>query len=144
MKIWKTPSTPEILNQMGKQTMSEHIGIVITEVGDDFLEGTMPVDARTVQPYRVLHGGASLVLAETLGSIASSMCINLETQQCFGMEINANHLRPALEGSVVRGVATAIHIGKKSHVWDIKIYNSREQLLCISRLTVAVVEQQAR
>jgi len=125
---------------LGNGTMGEHIGIVFTEVGPDFLKGTMPVDARTRQPYGLLHGGASCVLAETLGSVASAMVIDQEKFICVGLEINANHIRGVREG-IVTGIATPLHIGASTHVWDIKIYDGREKLVCVSRLTVAILKK---
>jgi 1,4-dihydroxy-2-naphthoyl-CoA hydrolase len=125
---------------LGKGTMGEHIGIVITEVGPNFIKGTMPVDARTRQPYGLLHGGASCVLAETLGSVASALVIDPSTFICVGLEINANHIRGVREGTVT-GTATALHIGSSTHVWDIKIHDEREKLVCVSRLTVAILKK---
>ena len=128
----------ERLNASSTHTMIEALSIQFTVIGDDFLEATMPVDSRTVQPMGFLHGGASVALAETLGSVASTLICNLETETCFGLEINANHIKSVREGNVI-GRVTPIHLGKSTHVWDIRIRNSRDQLLCISRLTVAVV-----
>jgi 1,4-dihydroxy-2-naphthoyl-CoA hydrolase len=137
--IWfdKTLSLQHI-KPLGKNTMAEYLGIEWTEVGPDFLKATMPVDHRTNQPYGLLHGGASCVLAETLGSVASAMVVDHSKFLCVGLEINANHIRSAREG-VVTGVASPLHIGASTHVWDIKIYDHREKLVCVSRLTVAVI-----
>jgi 1,4-dihydroxy-2-naphthoyl-CoA hydrolase len=121
-------------------SMGNHIGIKFSEVGVDFLKATMPVDYRTKQPYGLLHGGASCVLAETLGSVASAMVIDPEKFICVGLEINANHIRSAREG-IVTGTCTPIHIGASTHVWDIKIHDEREKLICISRLTVAILKK---
>ena len=126
------------LAPLGKGTMTEHIGIEWAELGNDFLKATMPVDHRTRQPYGLLHGGASAVLAETLGSVASAMVVDHSKYYCVGLEINANHIRSAREG-VVTGVVTPIHLGRQTHVWDIRIYNEEEKLTCISRLTVAIL-----
>ncbi|OQP65634.1 hotdog fold thioesterase [Niastella populi] len=126
---------------LGKGTMGEHIGLVFTEVGPDYIKGTMPVDARTRQPYGLLHGGASCVLAETLGSVASALVIDQEKFICVGLEINANHIRGVREG-IVTGIAKPLHIGASTHVWDIKIHDEREKLVCVSRLTVAVLKKQ--
>lgn len=139
--IWfkKDLSITDFIN-LGVATMSEHIGIVFTELGADYLKATMPVDHRTNQPYGLLHGGASCVLAETLGSIASAMVIDQDKFICVGLEINANHIRSARSG-IVTGITTPIHIGASTHVWDIKIYDEREKLVCVSRLTVAILKK---
>jgi len=134
-------TTPERLNALGKGSMSEHLGIEITEVTPDTLTGRMPVDHRTKQPMGLLHGGASVVLAETLGSIAAHACINTNLQYCVGLEINANHIRPAKEGFVY-GTARALHVGRKTQVWEVRIINEKQQLVCISRLTVAVIDKE--
>jgi 1,4-dihydroxy-2-naphthoyl-CoA hydrolase len=123
---------------LGKETMTEFLGIEWTEIGPDFIKATMPVDHRTKQPYGLLHGGASCVLAETLGSVASAMVVDHSRFYCVGIEINANHIRSAREGSVT-GVVMPLHIGASTHVWDIKIYDQKEKLICVSRLTVAVI-----
>lgn len=130
----------EIINQMSQNTLVEHLGIEIIELGKDFLIGKMPVDHRTHQPLGMLHGGASVVLAETLGSIAATLTVDPEKQYCVGLEINANHIKSAKEGFVY-GKTTAIHIGKKTQVWEIKITNEAEQLVCISRITMAVLDR---
>ena len=130
----------DFLDKMGKNTMVEHLGIKFTRIGEDFLEATMPVDYRTKQPMGLLHGGANVVLAETLGSVASSLMVNPDTHYCVGLEINANHLK-AITGGQVRGITNAIHIGKKTQVWEIKIYTEKEELSCISRITIAVLEK---
>lgn len=129
------------ITHLGKGTMGEHIGIEFTALGPDFLKGQMPVDARTRQPYGLLHGGASCVLAETLGSVASAMVIDPSTFICVGLEINANHIRGVREG-LVTGTATPLHLGSSTHVWDIKIHDEREKLVCVSRLTVAILKKQ--
>lgn len=118
--------------------MIEHIGINITEVGDEFLAGTMPVDHRTVQPMGILHGGASVALAETLGSMAASLVIDPSRQYCVGLDINANHMRSARSG-YVKGVARPLHLGSSTQVWSIEIKDEQEKLVCISRLTMAVL-----
>jgi 1,4-dihydroxy-2-naphthoyl-CoA hydrolase len=130
----------ETINALCKGNMCELLAIEITDVAEKSLSGKMPVDARTKQPMGLLHGGASVVLAETLGSIASSLCIDQEKQFCVGLEVNANHLKAVREGFVY-GKAEAIHIGKKTHVWEIRISNEHQQLVCISRLTVAVIDK---
>jgi 1,4-dihydroxy-2-naphthoyl-CoA hydrolase len=106
----------------------KHLGIKFTEVGEDFLKATMPVDERTRQPYGLLHGGASIALAETLGSIGSALVIDTKLYNCVGLEVNANHIRSASEG-LVTGIASPIHLGNSTHVWDIKIYDAKEKLL---------------
>lgn len=126
------------LTALAKNTMSEYIGIEFTEIGDNYLKGRMPVDHRTNQPYGLLHGGASCVLAETLGSIASALVIDQSSFLCVGIEVNANHIRSAKKGYVT-GTATPLHLGKSTHVWDIKIIGEDEKLVCISRLTVAII-----
>ena len=118
--------------------MAAHIGIEWTEVGEDSIKAKMPVDKRTNQPYGLLHGGASCVLAETLGSVASAMVIDHSKFYCVGIEINANHVRGVKTGYVT-GVVLPLHLGNATHVWDIKIYDEREKLVCVSRLTVAIL-----
>ena len=118
--------------------MGDHIGIEVTELGDDFIKARMPVDHRTKQPYGLLHGGASAVLAETLGSIGSALVVDHSKFYCVGIEINANHIRSAKEGFVT-GITTPLHLGRQIHVWEIKIYNEENKLVCVSRLTVAVM-----
>ncbi len=125
---------------MGAGTIGEHIGLNFTELGSDFLKATMPVDHRTKQPYGLLHGGANCVLAETLGSVASALVINPEKFICVGIEINANHVRSAREG-MVTGNCTPIHLGASTHVWDIRIQDEKNRLICVSRLTVAVLKR---
>jgi 1,4-dihydroxy-2-naphthoyl-CoA hydrolase len=125
------------LSPLGQHTMGEHLGIEWTEVGADYLQARMPVDDRTRQPYGLLHGGASCVLAETIGSVASAMIVDHEKFYCVGMEINANHLRSARDGYVT-GTARPLHLGGSTHVWDIHITNEAGELVCVSRLTVAV------
>ena len=143
MSIWFRQFTVEELEKFQRDTMSEHLGIEITEIGPEHLEARMPVDGRTVQPYRLLHGGASVALAETLGSVGGSMCIDRERFQIVGVEINANHLRPAMSGHVT-GRASPIHLGRRTQVWNIEIRDDRGRLVCVSRLTVAVIERQPR
>lgn len=130
----------DFLNELGRNTMVDFLGIKITKIGNDFLEGTMPVNERTKQPMGLLHGGANMVLAETLGSIASSLVIDPEQQSCVGLEINANHLKSVRDG-LVRGITKPIHIGRKTQVWEIRIFSEREELTCISRITLAVLDK---
>jgi 1,4-dihydroxy-2-naphthoyl-CoA hydrolase len=124
---------------LGKDTMGEYIGIEWAELGEDFLSARMPVDHRTRQPYGLLHGGASVALAETLGSVAAAMVVDNNKFYCVGLEINANHVRSAREGFVT-GIARPIHMGASTHVWDIKIYDELQKLVCVSRLTVAILK----
>lgn len=128
------------LNTPNIPSMVDHLGIEFTAIGDEFLEATMPVDYRTIQPYGLLHGGASVVLAETMGSVAASLTLDLEKKICVGLEINANHLK-SVKGGKVKGVAKPIHIGKSTQVWEIKIYDHAEQLTCISRITMAILDK---
>jgi 1,4-dihydroxy-2-naphthoyl-CoA hydrolase len=137
-KIWHGNPTPQDLAWMQHGNIGEILNITIDEIGDDFLIGSMPVDKRTVQPYGILHGGASVVLAETLGSVASLLCVDRETFIGVGLEINANHIKAVATGRV-KGVCTPLHIGGRTHVWDIKIYNQHNELVCVSRFTAAVV-----
>jgi 1,4-dihydroxy-2-naphthoyl-CoA hydrolase len=142
MKIWKQDFTLEGLNNSSENTLGSHIGIEFTDFGDDFLVATMPVDERTVQPARILHGGASVVLAETLGSVASFLCLDDMTKQMpVGLEINANHLSPGRFGSYVIGTCRPIRVGKTVHVWNIEIKSPEGKLICISRLTTSVVSK---
>ncbi len=136
--MWYKPFTLAQINNRPKNHIGALIGIKFTAFGDDFLEGTMPVDERTHQPAGILHGGASVVLAETLGSIASYLCIDPEKHIAVGLEVNANHLRPVKSGFVT-GICKAIHIGAKTHIWEIKMYNDKGKMNCISRLTVAIL-----
>ncbi len=128
------------LANLGKDTMSEFLGIQFTEIGDNFLKATMPVDNRTRQPYGILHGGASAALAETLGSVASALVIDRSKHICVGLGINANHIRSVKDGFVT-GVATPIHLGRTTHVWDIRIVDENDKLVCISRLTGAILDK---
>lgn len=130
----------DTLNDWGKNTMTDFLDIQFTIIGEDFLEATMPVDSRTKQPLGLLHGGANVVLAETLGSVAASLTVNPEKQYCVGLEINANHIKSVKEG-LVRGITKPIHIGKKTQIWEIKIYTESGELSCISRITMAVIDK---
>ena len=132
--------TAAYLNEKFNVNMIQHLGIVYTEVGTDFICGKMPVDERTKQPLGLLHGGASVVLAETLGSVAAHLCLDSTKQYAVGLEINANHIKSATEGYVY-GKASALHIGKKTHVWEIKITNEKNKLICISRITISIIDK---
>jgi 1,4-dihydroxy-2-naphthoyl-CoA hydrolase len=125
---------------LGKGTMAEFIGIEWTEIGENYLKARMPVDHRTNQPYGLLHGGASCVLSETIGSVGSALIVDHEKFYCVGLEINANHIRSARQGFVY-GVGTPFHVGRSTHVWDIRIYDDVEKLICVSRLTVAIISR---
>lgn len=141
MSIWFNKEfSLAYFNELSTGTMGAYIGIECTEIGDDFVKARMPVDHRTKQPYGLLHGGASCVLAETIGSLASAMVVDTDRFQCVGLEINANHVHSATEGFVT-AIAKPLHLGKSTHVWDIKIYNEKEKLVCVSRLTAAIIEK---
>ncbi len=140
MTVWQSLRSLEELNSGSASTMVEHLGIAFTEIGDDFIRGTMPVDGRTRQPYGLLHGGASVALAETLGSTGATMCVDAAQYQCVGQEINANHVRPAHMG-LVTGTARPVHLGGRTHVWIIDIVNGAGKLVCTSRLTMAVIRR---
>jgi 1,4-dihydroxy-2-naphthoyl-CoA hydrolase len=142
--IWKGDFSLDTINGIGRGTMSENLGIVVTELGDDWLRGTMPVTERSIQPMRIQHGGANVAFAETLASIAANYSIDRERQAALGQEINANHLRPAPLGSTITGTARAFHIGARSQVWGIEIANERGQLLCVARMTMAIVARDPR
>lgn len=139
--IWfKKDLTVKDLEGIGKNTMGEHLGMAFSELGNNYLKATMPVDHRTKQPYGLLHGGASVALAETLGSVASALVIDHTKMMCVGLEINANHIRSVKQGFVT-GTARPIHLGSSTHVWDIQIHDEKEKLVCVSRLTVAVLKR---
>lgn len=141
MGIFDNNLTLESLNRLSHNTMADLLGIEFTAIGDDFIEARMPVDHRTHQPFGLLHGGASVALAETLGSVGATCCVDEKTHYCVGLEINANHIRAVREGSVL-GRTSPIHIGKKTHVWEIRITNEANgDLVCISRITLAVLEK---
>lgn len=131
----------DILNESSKNTMVEHVGIIYTDLGEDSISAKMPVDHRTHQPHGFLHGGASVVLAETLGSMAANLSVDPKKYQCVGLEINSNHVRSMRNGWVY-GTAKPVHIGKTTHIWEIRINNDQGQLVNISRLTMAVLKNQ--
>ena len=137
MAIWKRETDLDALNAIGENSLVTHIGIRFTAIGDDYLEAVMPVDARTHQPFGLLHGGASVVLAESMGSIAGYLCTE-EGKSVVGIEVNASHHRSVSSGEV-RGICRPLHIGSRNQVWQIEIRNARGQLCCSSRLTVAVL-----
>src|SRR4249919_225265 len=139
--MFRADTSVESLNAMSRGTAMEPLGILFTEVGPDYLRATMPVDARTRQPYGLLHGGASVLLAETIGSSAGMLCVG-EGDGCVGIEINANHVRGVREG-LVTGTARPLHVGRQTQVWEIRIEDERARLVCISRLTLAVIPRPA-
>ena len=136
--VFRAPVSIDALNALSRGTLIEHLGIVFTEAGEDWVRATMPVDPRTRQPYGLLHGGASVVLAVTLGCSAGNLCLDTREQMAVGLEINANHLRAVREGTVT-GTARAVHVGRTTQVWDIRIEDARGRPVCVSRLTLAVV-----
>ena len=138
MSIWFQKISIKDLTAIFANTIAEFLKMKWVEIGDDFLKLSMPVDDSTRQPYGFLHGGASCVLAETIGSAGSALVIDREKYYCVGLEINANHLRSVKEGKVI-ATAKPLHLGKSTHVWDIKIHDERERLICVSRLTVAIL-----
>ena len=137
MSLWKQSTDLARVNAWNAGSMVEHLGMRITDIGEDYLRGTMPVDARTKQPFGLLHGGASVAFAETLGSTAGNLCLDA-SEMAVGLDINANHVRAATAGSVV-GIARPLHVGRSTQVWEIRIEDERSRLVCISRLTLAVV-----
>lgn len=138
MAIWKQDTDLARINAWGANTMLETLGIRIIEVGEDWVRGTMPVDHRTHQPYGLLHGGASVALAETLGSMAAMLTLDPAKEMTVGLDINANHIRGVRSG-IVTGTARALHLGRSTQVWEIRIENEGGQLVCISRITMAVI-----
>jgi uncharacterized protein (TIGR00369 family) len=140
MSIWVTRPTLTALTDQAQGTMIEHLGIEFLEVGDDYLKARMPVDARTLQPFGLLHGGASAALAETLGSAAANWCVDFSRQRCVGLDINANHVRAVRTGWVY-GTARPLHLGASTQVWDIRLEDERARLVCIARLTMAVLNR---
>ena len=135
--IWHRRPEIELCNgKMNSGTIGEHLDIRVTEVGDDYITGTMPADHRTFQPYRVVHGGANVVLAESLGSIAGAHVIDMSKFKCLGQEVSATHLRPVSSG-LVTGTARPIHLGRRSHVWEIRLKNDEDKLTCLAKLTLA-------
>lgn len=142
MSIWHHEVTPESLDRMAGDTFARRIGIRITEIGSDYLRATLPVTPELHQPYGILHGGVSAALAETVGSVASSLCVDPERFMCLGQEINANHLRPVSAG-LITATARPLHLGHRSHVWGIEIRDEQGRLTCVSRLTMAVVPRRA-
>jgi len=138
--MFKQGVTLEAINAMSKDTLVENLGIEVIEMGENFLVAKMPVDKRTHQPMGLLHGGASVVLAETLGSIAATLTLNNKEQHCVGLEINANHIKSARSGFVY-GKTQPIHVGKRTQIWEIKVTNDQQELVCISRITLAILDK---
>jgi len=136
--LWKAAPSVAELQARHKDTAVTHLGIEFLEIGEDSLTARMPVDKRTVQPFGILHGGASVLLAETLGSCAASLCLDPQTHYCVGLDINANHLRSVTSGYVI-GKATPIHVGRSTHVWSIDIRNEEGKPVCISRITMSIL-----
>jgi len=139
-QIFSEYPQPDALNDMGKGSMVEHLGIEFTEIGTDYLLATMPVDERTKQPLGLLHGGASVALAETMGSVGATLCLDMKKQYAVGLEINTNHIKSVKSGRVT-GKATPIHIGKSTHVWSIEIRNENGHLIAVSRITMAILDK---
>ena len=135
--IWQKPVTVELLTAISANSASSHLGIEFVEIGDDFITARVPVDERTRQPYGLLHGGVSVVLAETLGSLGAGMS-SPEGTRAVGLDINANHLRSATSGWVT-GTARPIHRGRTTHVWQIELHNEAGEMTCISRITMAIL-----
>ncbi|CAN5438185.1 hotdog fold thioesterase [soil metagenome] len=138
MAIWQTEITLEIITARNKNTMMEHLGIEFIALGDDYLSARMPVDHRTKQPYGIMHGGASCVLAETIGSTAANFCIDPQKFYCVGLDINTNHIRSVHNGYVI-GTTKPFHLGKSTQVWSIEIVNEDNKLISVTRLTMAVL-----
>ena len=140
--IWHHMPNPSLMEKTSEGTIDQHLGIKITDVGDDYLTGTMPADHRTFQPYGIVHGGANVVLAETLGSMAGAHVIDTEHYLCMGQEVSATHLRPVSSG-LVTGTARPIHLGRRSQVWEIRLTNDQGKLSCITKLILAIVPKKA-
>lgn len=136
--IWYQTPNLETINTLNQNTLGENLGMQFIEVGDDYLVATMPVDERTRQPFGLLHGGANVALAETLGSVASLLVVNQELFIGVGVEINANHIKAVLSGKV-KGICKSLNVSGKNHVWEIKIYNEANELTCVSRFTCTIV-----
>jgi 1,4-dihydroxy-2-naphthoyl-CoA hydrolase len=141
VSIWKGEVTVEQLNRFQQDTMAQHVGIVLTELGADFLRGVMPVNERTCTPFGALHGGASVALAETLGSVAANFVVDRRRHSCVGQGITANHIRAVPLGGMVTGTARPLHLGSRSQVWNIDIVDPGGALICVARLTMAVLDR---
>ncbi|MDH3647807.1 MAG: hotdog fold thioesterase [Gammaproteobacteria bacterium] len=141
MSVWFRPPDLEALAKQRQDTLVQHLDISFSEIGDDYLRATMPVDETTKQPFGLLHGGASVALAETIGSVAANLAVDTSKFYCVGMEINANHLRPVRAGRVT-GTGRPLHVGGKTQVWQIAIHDEADRLICVSRITLAVLDRQ--
>ncbi|HET9033843.1 MAG TPA: hotdog fold thioesterase [Dokdonella sp.] len=142
MAFWKQTIDLDRINSWNSNTLVEYLGMRVTEIGEDYVRGTMPVDARTIQPFGLLHGGASVALAESLGSLGANLTLDVGKEMAVGLDINANHVRAATSGHVI-GTARPLHLGRSTQVWEIRIVNEDDQLVCISRLTMAVVPRRS-
>ena len=140
MAIWFKQFTVEDLNTRSENTLAELLGISFTAIGDDSLTATMPADARTKQPIGIVHGGANVVLAETIASTGANAVVDLDHYYCVGLEINANHIRPVKEG-LITGIARPIHLGRTTQVWQIDMYNDAGKTTCVSRMTASIVSR---
>jgi 1,4-dihydroxy-2-naphthoyl-CoA hydrolase len=140
MAIWKKTFTLDYLKALHVDTAEGHLGIEFTAIGDDWLAARMPVDSRTVQPFRILHGGASVLLAESVGSCAANLCVDQQKFYCVGLDINANHVRGVKSGWVT-ATARPLHLGQSTHVWEVRIVNEADALVCVSRLTMSVLRK---
>ncbi len=142
-ELWFKKYTPEELNRMHENSMQSFCGVYFTEIGADYIKASMPVNERTKQPHGLLHGGANIVLAESLGSIGSVLCIDLDKFNCVGLDINANYLR-AVRGGHIHGVTTPLHLGRSTQVWEVKIYDDEGKLSCVSRMTNAILKREKK
>ena len=140
MSIWKTPIDLDTINQRSIDTLAAHCGVVFTKIGDDYLVATMPIDHRTKQPMGIMHGGASCMLAETIGSTAANFCVDIKKQYCVGLDINTNHIR-SIRSGLVTATTKPLHLGRSTQVWSIEIINEKQQLISINRLTMAVLNR---
>lgn len=141
MTIWKVEPDLDQINKMADQTLAAVLGIQFVESGPDYLKAVMPVDSRTHQPFGMLHGGASAALAETMGSVGALHCVDPKTHFCVGLEINANHVHSVRKGRVM-GMAKPLHVGRTTQLWDIRITDPADRLVCVSRLTMAVLARE--
>lgn len=140
MSIWFGNPTVEELDRLQTNTMQEHLQIVFTEIGEDYLKAQMPITARTVQPFRIMHGGASATLAETIGSVAASLTVDSRQKRCVGLTLNVNHIRPIPEGQTAYATARPHHVGRTTQVWSIEIHDERGKLASAATLTMAVLD----
>ena len=143
MRIWQHEVDMRLLQEHGKGTLVEHLGIEYLEIGDDYVKARMPVDHRTKQPMGLLHGGAHVALAESLGSMAANLCLDITKEYALGLDINSNHIRSVTSGRVI-GIARPVHLGAKTQVWEIRIFDENDKLLNISRLTMMVLQHRSK